>query len=369
VTAAPDTTSDADLRALAAAVADFLSAHGGEDAVRAVMDGGPYDAPAWQQMCGQLGLTGLAVSEQHGGSGSGIHTLGVVLEEAGRTLYPSPLLATAVTAWALDQGVNNAAVTRHLAALVAGNERGAIAPGRDCRSPLHVLDSHITGTAACVLDAAVADVYIVAATDDVQGEGLYLIERTSPGVAVNPRTWFDYTRPVADLSFDAVVAERIGDADQARRLRAVAATAIACEQVGGAASALEHAVSYAQIRTQFGRPIGSFQSIKHLCAEMLLAVESGRAAARRAARAIDDNDHELEVFASIAKAWCSGAYVHAAESSLQIHGGIGFTWEHVAHLHVKRAKADEFLFGDARYHRELLAELLGLTALKGDHRE
>jgi alkylation response protein AidB-like acyl-CoA dehydrogenase len=354
------TASDADdLRALAAAVRDFLDAHGGEDAVRAVMDGGSYDETGWQQMCQQLGLTGVAVSEAHGGAGGGIHTLAVALEPLGRTLYPSPLLATALAAWAIDRGVATSATARQLAGLVAGTRRGAVVPGGDGRTRLRAIDGHVTGVAPSVLDAATADVLVVAAAAPA-GDALFAIERDAPGVTVTPRVWFDYARPVADVEFDAVAGEQIGGPADVVRLRAAAATAIACEQVGGAAAALEHAVSYAKIRTQFGKPIGSFQSIKHRCAEMLVAVESGRSAARRAARAIDDDDAELEVFASIAKAWCSDAYVHAAESSLQIHGGIGFTWEHVAHLHVKRAKSDEFLYGDARHHRERLAQLLGL---------
>jgi alkylation response protein AidB-like acyl-CoA dehydrogenase len=216
-------------------------------------------------------------------------------------------------------------------------------------------DDKLTGEVSGVLDAAGADLLVVATAD-----GSYAVERDTAGLTVTERATIDPTRPLADLEFAAMAPQRIGDRAAAQRLAAVAATAVACEQVGGAPAALDTAVSYAKIRNQFGAPIGSFQAIKHRCADTLLAVESGRAAAHRAARAIDEADPEAEVFASIAKAWCSEAYVTAAEASLQIHGGIGFTWEHVAHLHVKRAKTDEFLFGDARHHREQLALLLGL---------
>jgi alkylation response protein AidB-like acyl-CoA dehydrogenase len=355
MTAAPPAmTSAEDLRALADAVADFLAAQGGEAAVRAVMESGKYDETAWQQMCTDLGLPGLAVSEANGGAGGGLRELAAVLEEVGKALFPSPLLATSLAAWALDQVADSAAAAAMLPRLVGGTARGTVVVG-PAASALQVDHGQLTGDVPAVLDAAGADLLLVAARD-----GLYAVEGGSSGLVVTDRVAIDPTRPLADLSFAAVAAERIGDWPMADRLAAVAATAVACEQVGGAAVALETAVSYAKIRSQFGAPIGSFQAIKHRCADTLLAVESGRAAARRAARAIDSDDPETDVFASIAKAWCSDAYVSAAEASLQIHGGIGFTWEHVAHLHVKRAKTDEFLFGDARHHREQLAQLLGL---------
>jgi alkylation response protein AidB-like acyl-CoA dehydrogenase len=347
-------TSAADLRALSDAVSDFFAAQGGEAAVRAVMESGRYDEPAWQQMCDDLGLGGLVVSEASGGAGAGMRELAVVLEPAGRTLFPSPLLSTSITAWALDHTDDSDFASAHLPGLVAGTARGAVVAGPAARG-LRIADGSVFGTATGVLDAAAASVVVVAS-----GEGLYVVEPSASGVTIVERSGVDPTRPLADVTFDGAVAQWIGDESEASALAAVAATAVACEQVGGAAVALETAVAYAKVREQFGAAIGSFQAIKHLCADLLLAVESGRAAARHAAQAIDEGDPEAEVFAAVAKAWCSGAYVAAAEASLQIHGGIGFTWEHVAHLHVKRAKTDEFLFGDARHHREQLALLLGL---------
>lgn len=347
-------TSADDLRALADAVADFLAAQGGEAAVRAAMDSATYDEMAWHQMCTELGLTGLAVTEANGGAGGGLRELAVVLEEVGKALFPSPLLTTSLAAWALDHASDSATAGSLLPGLLAGTARGTVLVG-PAAVALRSGDGQLSGEVPAVLDAASADVLVVAASD-----GLHVVDRNSSGVTVTDRAGIDLTRPLADVSFDAVAADHVGDRSTADRLAAVAATAVACEQVGGAAAALDTAVSYAKIRSQFGAPIGSFQAIKHLCADTLLAVESGRAAARRAARAIDESDPEAEVFASIAKAWCSDAYVMAAATSLQIHGGIGFTWEHVAHLHVKRAKTDEFLFGDARHHRERLAQLLGL---------
>jgi alkylation response protein AidB-like acyl-CoA dehydrogenase len=355
MTAEPTTvTSAEDLRALAAAVSDFLAAQGGEAAVREVMDNGKYDETAWQQMCTDLGLPGLAVSEANGGAGGGLRELGVVLEEIGKALFPSPLLATSLAAWALDHADDASLAASWLPRLVDGTARGAVVVG-PAANALRDNDDKLTGEVSGVLDAAGADLLVVATAD-----GSYAVERDTAGLTVTERATIDPTRPLADLEFASVAPQRIGDRAAAQRLAAVAATAVACEQVGGATAALDTAVSYAKIRNQFGAPIGSFQAIKHRCADTLLAVESGRAAAHRAARAIDQADPEAEVFASIAKAWCSEAYVTAAEASLQIHGGIGFTWEHVAHLHVKRAKTDEFLFGDARHHREQLALLLGL---------
>jgi alkylation response protein AidB-like acyl-CoA dehydrogenase len=349
-----DVSSAEDLRALGAAVADFFSARGGEGAARAALESGSYDETAWQQMCVDLGLTGLAVSESNGGSGGGLRELAVVLEEAGKSLFPSPLLSAGIAAWALDRAIGSAAAVAWLPGLLSGTGLVTIAVEPATRQ-VTVSGDQLTGVIPAAVDAAKADGLLVAAAT-----GVFAVDTRSSGVRVVGRATIDPSRPLADISFEAAGAERIGDAAAAHRLAAVAATAVACEQIGGAASALETAVAYAKIRHQFGAPIGSFQAIKHLCADLLLAVESGRAAVRRAARAIDEDDPQTEVFASIAKAWCSDAYARAAETSLQIHGGIGFTWEHIAHLHLKRAKTNEFLFGDARHHRERLAQLLGL---------
>jgi alkylation response protein AidB-like acyl-CoA dehydrogenase len=174
----------------------------------------------------------------------------------------------------------------------------------------------------------------------------------------------DQTRKQAKLEFDGVTGQLIGNEGEGWTVLStvldLAAVALAAEQVGGAQKCLDMSVEYAKVRVQFGRPIGSFQAIKHKCADMLLEVESGKSAAYYAAWAAAEDNEELPVAASLAKAYCSDAYFHAAAENIQIHGGIGFTWEHDAHLYFKRAKSSEILLGDATYHRELLAQRIGI---------
>jgi alkylation response protein AidB-like acyl-CoA dehydrogenase len=174
----------------------------------------------------------------------------------------------------------------------------------------------------------------------------------------------DQTRKQAKLIFDSTPGRLIGTDGQGwaaiSKMLDLAAVALAAEQVGGAQKVLEMAVEYAKVRVQFGRPIGSFQAIKHKCADMLLEVESAKSAAYYAGWAAAEDNDELPVVASLAKSYCSEAYFHATAENIQIHGGIGFTWEHPAHLYFKRAKSSELLFGDPTYHRELLAQRIGI---------
>ena len=174
----------------------------------------------------------------------------------------------------------------------------------------------------------------------------------------------DQTRKQAKLEFDGVNGKLIGNEGDGwnvlSRVLDLAAVGLAAEQVGGAQKVLEMAVEYAKVRVQFGRPIGSFQAIKHKCADMLLEVESAKSAAYYAGWCASELNDELPSVASLAKAYCSEAYFHAAAENIQIHGGIGFTWEHPAHLYFKRAKSSELLFGDPTYHRELLAQRIGI---------
>ena len=300
----------------------------------------------------QLGLQGLLASESQGGSGAGFRELAVVLEEAGRWLYPGPLLATSLAVDSLVGADRGNALVQHLA---DGTLIGTVALDHTGGSSVTYDSGRLNGGVQFVIAAAVADVFVT-----VAGNETYVIEPGAPGVTISPCALVDKTRRLADVRFDSTPAQLLAAQPGVRRLRAAAAVAVACEQVGGAEAALHSALAYAKVRTQFGRTIGSFQSLKHHCAEVFLAVESGRAATRRAARALDEEDPEFELLASIAKAWCSDAYTHAVETSLQVHGGVGFTWEHITHYHLKRAKTSELLFGDSAHHRHLLAGLLGL---------
>jgi alkylation response protein AidB-like acyl-CoA dehydrogenase len=214
-----------------------------------------------------------------------------------------------------------------------------------------------------VLDGNVANLLVVAARTPA-GLSLFAVEGDAPGLTRTPLATMDQTRKQARLELAGVPGRLIGadggaSAGLSRTLD-LAAVALAAEQVGGAQRCLDMSVEYAKERVQFGRPIGSFQAIKHKCADMLLEVESAKSAAYYAGWAAAESSDELPVVASLAKAYCSDAYFHAAAENIQIHGGIGFTWEHDAHLYFKRAKSSELLLGDPTYHRELLAQRIGL---------
>jgi alkylation response protein AidB-like acyl-CoA dehydrogenase len=221
----------------------------------------------------------------------------------------------------------------------------------------------ITGTKSYVLDGATADLILVAAKAPA-GITLFAIDGTAPGLTRTSLRTMDETRKQATLAFEAVPATVVGEvgagwATVETELDFVAA-ALAAEQVGGAQRALDMSVDYAKVRVQFGKPIGSFQAIKHKCADMLMQVESAKSAAYHAVWCAQNSLDELPTIACLAKAYCSEAYCAATTETIQIHGGIGFTWEHPAHLYFKRAKSSELLFGDARYHRELLAQRMGI---------
>ena len=227
----------------------------------------------------------------------------------------------------------------------------------------------LDGTKMFVIDGHTANLIVVAArlegTSGEDGISFFTVDADAAGLTRTPLATMDQTRKQAKLEFSGVAAHAAGRArcaggPRCRRRSTRRRRCSANEMVGGAQKVLEMSVEYAKVRVQFGRPIGSFQAIKHKCADMLLEVESGKSAAYYAAWAAAEDNDELPVAASLAKAYCSDAYFHAAAENIQIHGGIGFTWEHDAHLYFKRAKSSEILLGDATYHRELLAQRIGI---------
>ena len=221
----------------------------------------------------------------------------------------------------------------------------------------------LTGTKMYVLDGHIADLVLVAARTP-GGVSLFRVDGNADGLTRTALATMDMTRKQARLEFDSVSAALVGTEGDGwavlERVLDLAAVALAAEQVGGAQVCLDTAVQYAKDRVQFGRPIGSFQAIKHKCADMLLEVESAKSAAYYAGWCAAELNDELPSVASLAKAYCSEAYFHTTAENIQIHGGIGFTWEHPAHLYFKRAKSSELLFGDPTYHRELLAQRIGI---------
>ncbi|MBI4883518.1 MAG: acyl-CoA/acyl-ACP dehydrogenase [Actinobacteria bacterium] len=353
----------------------FLEAKSSEAAVREQMETAEgVDKAVWKQMGEQMGLQGLAIPEEFGGSGFSFVELGIVLEEMGRALLCAPYFASVVLAAnVLIHSGDEAAKTAHLPGIASGETIATLAftepSGKWDESGITLpatgkgSDWKLTGTKMFVLDGNTADLIIVAARTG-KTVSLFAVDGAAKGLTRTPLATMDQTRKQAKLDFADTPATLIGKEGAGWNVLStvldLAAVALAAEQVGGAQKVLEMAVEYAKVRVQFGRPIGSFQAIKHKCADMLLEVESAKSAAYYGMWCAAEMNDELPSVASLAKAYCSEAYFHATAENIQIHGGIGFTWEHPAHLYFKRAKSSELLFGDPTYHRELLAQRIGI---------
>jgi len=353
------------------AVRDFLAAKSPETAVRAAMETGYYPA-VWEQMARQLQLPSLALPSDYGGDGFGLTELEVVLEEMGAALLCSPFFGTVVlAAQALLAANDKAACERYLPGIAAGETIATLAVAESSGSwePAGIATRGeragdrwaLTGKKSFVVDGSIAGLVLVVAQASA-GPALFAVQSAAPGFTAEPMTALDPTRPLAALTFDRVPAELIGAEGEGGQLLSqvldVACVALAAEQAGGARRCLEMSAEYARTRFQFGRAIGTFQGIKHKCADMLARVELAEAATREAARLADEEAAEFPVAAATAHISASRAYLFAAAENIQVHGGIGFTWEHPAHLYFRRAKASELLFGGpAVYHERLLARL------------
>jgi alkylation response protein AidB-like acyl-CoA dehydrogenase len=356
-------------------VATFLAAKSPEPAVRAAMatEHG-FDPAVWQQMASQLGLPGILVPEEYGGQGLTPIELAIAMEEMGRVLLCAPFLATAVLAvTALTAAADRDAMTAYLPGIAAGEiiatfayaeDAGLHGSGAAAASAEPAADGfRVSGRRRFVLDGASADLILMIAGTD-SGPSLVAISGAAAGLTRTPLPTMDQTRKLADLDLDRVPARLVGVAGEAPSVLAAALAAgrvaLAAEQVGGAQAALASAVEYARTRVQFGVPIGSFQAIKHRCADALVDVESARSVASHAAWVAKHDRADLELTAAFAAAYCAEAFTRVAATNIQVHGGLGFTWEHSAHLYLKRAKGSELLFGSPRQHRRRLADQLGL---------
>ncbi|MFJ9006026.1 acyl-CoA dehydrogenase family protein [Streptomyces canus] len=359
-------------------VRSFLAKHSDEATVRRLAaDPQGHDPVVWRRMAGELGLQGLAVPEEYGGSGFGYVDLGIVFEEAGRALLGGPYFATvALAAEALLRCADEQARHDFLPGIASGETVATLALTEDSGhwdeqgiGLTAVRDEtgawQLTGVKAYVPDGHLADLLLVAARTP-SGVSLLAVETAdAPGLTRTPLPTLDQTRKQARIEFTDTPARLLGPEGAAwpalKRTLATAAVLLAAEQVGGAAAALDAAVEYAKIREQYGRPIGSFQGIKHKCADMLMEIESARSAAYGGLWALNAGDEtEIAIAAALAQAFCSEAFTKVAADNIQVHGGIGFTWEHPAHLYFKRAKSSEVLLGTPSYHRELLATRLGI---------
>jgi alkylation response protein AidB-like acyl-CoA dehydrogenase len=348
----------------------FLEREFPEARVRALMETpSGHDERIWRRMAEELALPGLVIPEQYGGAGLGPVELAIVMEEMGRVLFCGPFLSTAVlSVYALLHAATEEAkggLLRDIAsgAAIAATALNPCADDTVCRAAREAGGWRLEGSVDFVVDGHVADVLLVIART-AEGRGVFRVDGDAPGLRRTPLPTLDLTRKLSRLDFSGAPGAMIsaGDASAALgRVFALTVGALGAEQVGGAQRCLETATEYAKTRLQFGRPIGSYQAIKHRCADMLVEVEFARSAAYHAAFRAAEQDHaEAVAAAHMAKAYCSEAYFHAAAENIQIHGGMGFTWEHSAHLYFKRAKASAVLFGDPIQHRQELARQIGI---------
>jgi alkylation response protein AidB-like acyl-CoA dehydrogenase len=357
-------------------VCKFLADRSPLAKVRLVAEADPgYDPQLWSTMSDQLGLAGLLVPLQYGGSDASVVEAAIVMEELGRSLAPSPFFATAVlgvTAILLagHDGQKNellpliASGKRTVAVAFTDGDRAGAANSAVMNTSRSGAITTLTGTTTQVIDGHYADIIIVVgAADDPARLQLHLMDGGAVGLRRTRVETLDATRPMATLEFDGVSAVPLGDPITRATLSHlidVANTALAAEMVGGTEAAMTMAVDYAKIRVQFNRPIGSFQSIKHRCAEMAIELDTARAAALYAAYVAAEGSQELALVAPLAKATAASAFDFAASWNIQIHGGIGFTWEHDAHLYYRRAVADKVLFGSMQDQWLQLADRIGL---------
>ena len=326
---------------------------------RAVEDGETgVDEALWQTFA-EAGLLALCLPESAGGSGYGPVEAALLLQELGRAPALVPLHPTLMAGILIAEHASSEQAAALLAGVAEGDRTFALALADEPRAPLRrpavTYDSSgLHGTKTAVGFAPTADVLLVTAAD-----GVYAVETGAAGVTIEPQLLQHRVR-AGRVTFAGAPAERVAGPEGVTRLVDLATLGICAIVTGACDAALRLTAEYAGQRHQFGRPIGSFQAIKHKCADMLLETESAKSAAYYAGWCAAELNDELPTVASLAKAYCSEAYFHTSAENIQIHGGIGFTWEHPAHLYFKRAKSSELLFGDPSYHRELLAQRLGI---------
>ena len=353
-------------QAIKATAKDFLASRFKSDRIREIAASGDgTDPDGWGQMA-ELGWTGLAVPEQWGGQGLGIVDLAVLFEELGYALAPSPLFSNTIVALALGLCGSDEQRERWLRPLALGEKRATPAlwdAGSPASPGSYTMEARadgdgvvLDGEKVLVMDAAGADLFMVATADGRR----HLVESGADGVSVSEEESIDTTRRLSTVRFDGV---RVAAADTMPAAEADyypvffrLCVALAAESTGVAQRSLEMAVEYAKDRQQFGRPIGAYQAVSHRCAQMLLETENSRSAVYGAAWAADAEPDSLPLAASMAKAYASDAGWRVPDASIQVHGGIGFTWEHDLHLFLKRGRATAAMFGDAKWHRERVAD-------------
>jgi alkylation response protein AidB-like acyl-CoA dehydrogenase len=319
-----------------------------------------YEREGWKRLNQEMGLTAVAIPEAYGGSGFGFGELAIVLEEMGRAVACAPLFSTAAMA---ANAILNAGTEAEKKALLPGIAAGDVTATLAFDEPTGAapttqLSGKISGTKTYVLDGHTADLIVVLA-----GDALYTVDGNAKGLTRTPLKTMDETRKLARLEFNRVEAKLLGKAGQGaapfEKTMQQILILLANEMVGGAERLRQDSLEYVKMRMQFGRPLASFQTMKHKAADMLVDVELAKSAAYYAAAALDENDPEVPMLASLAKASASEACLQTAIHAVQMHGGIGFTWDNDTHLWFKRAKSSEILFGDANVHRERMMQHWG----------
>jgi len=361
---------------------DFLAKECPMTYVRQMMeDERGFRDDQWRKMA-ELGWMGLILPEAHGGAGLTFVDMVVVLEEMGRVVVPGPFFSTVILGGvALTDGGSTAQQAEYLPRLAAGDLRVTLAQlepnarwdadGIQLQAKKSGSGFTLTGTKLFVPDAHTADLLVVAGrapgSKGVEGVTLFLVDAKAPGVTTTLLKTMDQTRKLCEVALKDVTVPTdavLGTPGQGWKLLDHIVdrgkVGLCAEMCGGAQKVLEMSVDYAKVREQFGRPIGSFQAIQHKCANMLVEVESSKSATYYAAWAVANDIAEAPLAAAMAKAYVSDAYRHTAGEGIQIHGGIGFTWEHDMHIYFKRAKSSEVTFGDATWNRELVAQLINL---------
>jgi alkylation response protein AidB-like acyl-CoA dehydrogenase len=318
-----------------------------------------YDAALWSKLTEQ-GYTGIIFPEEYGGVGLGKVELMLLMEEAGRALLPGPFFSTVVLAGSvLDAVATPAHKKQYLAPICRGEVRSTVAVVEDSANwdpravELSASNGKFTGEKFFVSDAAIADFLIIVAR-----EGLFVVDSKARGLKISPMHGMDLTRKLYVVEFKDTPAEKIGSTSELAQAFDIATATLAAELVGGMQRTLDVTVEYAKTRKQFGKPIGMFQAVQHQCADMYLETESSRSAVYYAGWALEENSPDASTAVSVAKMYASDVARTVGNRGIQIHGGMGFTWENDLHLYYRRAKASETAFGDATFHRERIASMV-----------
>ncbi|MEM8696002.1 MAG: acyl-CoA dehydrogenase family protein [Pseudomonadota bacterium] len=329
---------------------EFFAENATSERTRAAMASDGIDRDLWAAFCGELGLGGLLIAEDHGGAGLGMVEFASVAEAAGAQVAPLPLLGLAAAGTAIASGGSAAQQTRWLPRLASGK----VIATSGSSPELIVSDNRLSGTVPFLPHGHAADIFLLS-----DSMGVWIVEADAGGIAISTPTTMDQTRPLATVTLENVTGDPLENSKAGLDAgHAVGWLCLTAEALGGAQACLDRTINYAKDRIQFGRPIGSFQAYKHRLADMMIEIEQARSAVYWAACAIDEDIDDPELALHAAKSFCADTYFQCAADMIQLHGGIGFTWEHDAHLFFKRARSIQTMMRDGDWHREQVAAMV-----------